>query len=159
MIKNQKGVTLVTLVIYVISILLIISALAIINQIFFNNADLLTESSHNMAEYNKFNMYFLEDVKNNSDAAVLEEGTAVSEEVEGNEIVFKDGTTYIYKEEDSGIYRNKVKICENIEACSFTKKIVTNEDIDFEKKVIEVSVDMNSGFDFSTVLEYVLKYW
>lgn len=157
--KKQNGVTLMTLVIYIIAMLLVLSILSILSQFFFSNTEVLAKNSDNMSEYNKFNMYFVEDVKNNTDAVVLNEGEKLENEIKGNEIVFKDGTTYTYKEADKGIYRNKVKICQNINKCEFAKKIVTNENINFEKQIVEVTMVIKSTSEFSPINEYVLKYW
>ena len=131
MMKSQKGITLTSLIIYIITLLLVLSILSIITQFFMRNKDMLTEQSQYISEYNKFNMYFIEDVKNNSDIY----------SISNNEIIFKDGTVYTYKSgEDNSIYRNKVKICRDVYLCEFTKKQDVNN-----KKVINVHIYMNEG--------------
>ena len=93
-------------------------------------------------------MYFLEDAKNNKDIYKITD----------NEIIFEDGTQYVYKAGgDKGIYRNKVKICSNIEYCSFSKKEKAEETV--TKNIISVQMIIKSSKLFEVSNEYVLKYW
>lgn len=117
-----------------------------VSENFFNNTKYISDTGKNVAEFNKFNMYFIEDVKNNSDVY----------SIENNKIVFQDGTTYIYAE--NGIYKGKVKICENIASCIFTKTEQTDEN-GFTKKIINVKMVINSSKEFIAENDYVLKYW
>jgi len=147
-VKSEKGITLMVLIAYVIILCIVVASLATISNFFFSNTDYITENAKYMAEYNKFNMYFVEDVKNNEDTY----------QVTANEIVFKDGTTYTYKgDKDSSIYRNKVKICTNIAYCNFSKAFSTVNDV--EKKIISVHMVIKGSKMFETTNEYVLKYW
>ncbi len=142
--KKERGITLISLIIYIIILILVISMLSIVSDMFFSNTKYITDSGKYIAEFNKFNMYFIEDVKNNKDTY----------KVTNNEIIFEDGTIYTYKKApDNGIYRNKVKICKNISFCQFT---TTEED---EKKLIQVKMVVNSSKHFEVSNEYVLKYW
>lgn len=146
--KQEKGITLLSLVIYMIVLVMVISMLAIISDMFFTNTKYLNESGKYVSEYNKFNMYFIEDVKNNKDTY----------EVTNNEIIFEDGTVYTYKEgPDYGIYRNKVKICNNIAFCNFTKTEKVEENI--TKNIIGITIAIDSSKSFIVENEYVLRYW
>ena len=150
MIRNEKGITLSSLMIYVIAIVITISILTGIMTYFNSNVKYIMNSGKYVSEFNKFNMYFIEDVKNNTSIYSISQNN--------DEIIFADGTIYTFKgEDDKGIYRNKVKICKDIEYCSFTKKI---EEVDNVSKVI-VSVDIYvNGEDlFQVSTDYVLKYW
>ncbi len=148
--KSEKGITLTTLVIYMIVMILVISILSIISNFFYANKGYILDSSKNISEYNKFNMFFIEDVKNNKSAEVYEEE---------NKIVFADGTVYSYVHGDTGIYRNKVKICNNIELCNFKKITETTENTNTEKQILKVRMVINGAKIFETENSYVLKYW
>ena len=63
--KTQKGVTLLSLILYMIALSIVIAMLGTISQLFFANTQYITENSKYVAEFNKFNMYFIEDVKKN----------------------------------------------------------------------------------------------
>ena len=147
MIRNEKGITLSSLMIYVIAIVITISILTGIMTYFNSNVKYIMNSGKYVSEFNKFNMYFIEDVKNNRYAQVRED-----------QIAFEDGTIYTYKSwSDRGIYRNKVKICSGISYCYFSKSTVTVNNT--EKYVIRVHMLIEDADIFEAVNEYVLKYW
>lgn len=143
--KSEKGITLVTLVLYIIVLLIVVGVLNSIHEMFYANLKHITNNSKNVSEFNKFNMYFIEDVKNNRNAQVSQ-----SEK----EVIFDDGTKYTYS--DKGIYRNKVKICNNIESCNFTLR---NEEHSTEKKIIKVNMTIKASNIFDAENDYVLRYW
>lgn len=146
--RKERGITLISLNIYIISMCIIIAALSMISNLFYSNTKYLEDNSKNISEYNKFNMYFIEDVKNNKNTYQVTE----------NIIIFEDGTVYTYKADtDNSIYRNKVKICENVGYCKFseTEETVNNT----TKSIIKVHMVIDGSKLFETVNEYVLKYW
>lgn len=146
--KSEKGITLISLTIYLTAMCLVIAMLATFSNLFYSNSAYLKENSKNMSEYNKFNMYFIEDVKNNKEVS----------SITNNEIVFEDGTIYTYKASpDNSIYRNKVKICKNIAYCKFKKdeQKINNT----TKKIIDVYMIISGTNLFETSNQYVLKYW
>lgn len=146
--KSEKGITLMVLIIYVIVLCLVIATLATVSSFFYSNTNYIVENSKSISEYNKFNMYFIEDVKNNKDI----------DEITEDRIVFNDGTIYTYKmSPDNSIYRNKVKICSDIVYCSFSNSTITTNEV--EKKLIQVSMIIKGAKLFETNNEYVLRYW
>lgn len=146
--REEKGITLLSLIIYIIALVLVVAILATVSDMFFSNTQYITDSGKYIAEFNKFNMYFIEDVKNNKDTY----------EVTDNTVIFEDGTQYTFeKAPDNGIYRNKVKICSNIAYCEFTKREKKEENI--TKNIVEVIMVIDSSKLFEVSNEYVLKYW
>ena len=81
--KSQKGVTLVALVIYIIVFTIVISILSVISSFFFSNVNFVKEQANYAPEFNKFNMFFIQDVKNNKNVTV-----------NNNTVEFADGTRY-----------------------------------------------------------------
>lgn len=144
--RSEKGITLTSLVVYIVLIILVVGLLSLVSQDFFKNTQYIMDSGKYIQEYNKFNMYFIEDVKNNTDIY----------SIQNNIIVFKDGTTYTFSNND--IYRNKVKICDNIKYCEFLKNDYIDEK-DFKKKIITVKIQIDGSEVFETENNYVLKYW
>lgn len=146
--KSNRGITLISLIVYMVVLTIVISMLAMVSDLFFNNTNYIMDNGKYISEFNKFNMYFIEDVKNNSKV------TSAS----SDEIIFDDGTIYTYKgDKDKGIYRNKVKICENISLCEFSKKENTVDG--FTKNILVVRIAIRGNKLFDTTNEYVLKYW
>ena len=146
--KEEKGITLVSLIIYMIILTFAIGMLGTVSDMFFANTNYITESGKYISEFNKFNMYFIEDVKNNQNTY----------EVTDHQIIFEDGTIYTYQENpDNSIYRNKVKICTNIAFCQFTKQ--EHKENNVTKNLIQVHMAIKSSKLFEIQNEYVLKYW
>lgn len=107
--KKQNGVTLASLTIYIIVAGIIVLMLSFLNANFFSKMTDLTNKTNVTNEYSKFCSAFIRDLKNSN--SVLEYNQ--------NEIRFSNGATYeIRKSENSSekyaIYRDSVKICENI---------------------------------------------
>lgn len=107
--KNEKGVTLISLTVYVIVMAIVVGVLAIITTFFYKNTIDIKDIDP-ITEYTTFNS-FISDEVNHSSIEVLE--------CKNNYIVFNDGVQYTFIEANKGIYRNKVKICSGIEKCSF----------------------------------------
>lgn len=144
--KSEKGITLTYLIIYVVLLILVVSTLSIVSTHFYSNTKYLMDNGKYVSEFDKFNMYFIEDVKNNKET--------YSED--SNKIVFEDGTIYTYSEKS--IYRNKVELCRNIESCIFSK-LEETDDNNFTKKIINVKLSTAGENKFETEINYVLKYW
>lgn len=144
--RSEKGITLTYLIIYIILLILVVSTLSIVSTHFYSNTKYLMDNGKYVSEFDKFNMYFIEDVKNNKETY----------SVDANKIVFEDGTVYTYSEKS--IYRNKVELCRNIENCKFSK-LEETDDNNFTKKIINVKLSIAGENKFETEINYVLKYW
>ncbi len=112
--KSQKGVTLVALVIYIIVFTIVISILSVISSFFFSNVNFVKEQANYAPEFNKFNMFFIQDVKNNKNVTV-----------NNNTVEFADGTRYDFNSDQKAIYRNGKAIAKNIQVAVFKPSTVT----------------------------------
>ena len=147
--NNQKGITLISLIVYIVVLTIILSILSMVSEMFFTNIEYITDKGKYVSEFNKFNMYFVEDIKNNKEILQIN-GT-------NTEIIFEDGTVYTFSDKDKSIYRNKVKICKNISNCIFSKSEVLSGEI--TKKLVKVEMLIKGSSNLKTSNEYVLKYW
>ncbi len=148
--KRQKGVTLLALTIYVIAITIVMSILAVVSENFFFNSSYVTDTGRYISEFNKFNMFFIEDIKESKD--FLEFGET--------ELVLDNGVTYTYKSSpDNGIYRNKVKICSHILYCTFRKRTEIDTESGISKNIVTVTMVLQGSKNYTTSVDYVLKYW
>ena len=142
--KTQKGVTLTSLAIYITMVLIIIGTLAVISGTLQSNIkEIYTEGTNN-AEIDKFNIYFLKEVK--------KQGNEISE-ISDNEILFSLGNKYTYNSNEKCIYLNdSIKIAEDIEKCSFSYNSNKTEN---EKTIITVTIKSINGEEKD--INYVLN--
>ena len=143
--KSDKGVTLMALVIYISVFTVVVSSMALLSSYFYNNMHLIKDDANYVVEYNKFNMFFIQDVKHNSTATI-----------ENNIIKFEDGTIYEYK--SNSIYRNDKEIATNVKSATFNLESYEVEST--TKNLIVVNLNIGEGEkEYQKEIEYVLKYW
>ena len=150
--KNEKGVTLAILIIYVMVFSITISLLASLSNFIYGNLDNVSSEQISSEEFNKFNTYFISDVKESKKAEVSQNGA------NGVTIKLESGSVYTYVKEEKAIYKNKEKIARNI--IDFTAS--TSTDTTSKKNIIDVSIktgkDTNKPI-FEKSIKYVLRYW
>ncbi len=143
---NQKGVTLVSLVLYVIALTIVIAIMTTISTYFYTNIGGVLHTPKYLAEFNKFNMFFVTDVKDYSSATVT-----------SDTIEFENGPTYKYQ--DGVIYRDDLIIAEYVMDCNFTMWPYTVNS--FSKNIITVNLKIGEDEEESLTqdIDFTLKYW
>ena len=152
--KNERGVTITSVLIYIIALTAVVIIIGRISTYFYRNMDQVTTNTAAAAEYTKFNSYFTDEIN-----------------IEGNEVEFWEPNLIIFSKSENqytfqgnGIYRNKVKICKDVEACTFsynedTKKIdvylkIYNREYNVTYTVAkEVTVPGGSGNGETTIAD------
>lgn len=114
MLKGKRGITLISLIIYVTAMTLLITVIANISKSFYKNVTRFSDTSGIEIQVEKFNTFFLKQI-NTSKISI----TNVTE----TEVLFSDGTKYIFDSTDKTIYcqtedRN-IKTCDGIEDVGF----------------------------------------
>ena len=111
--KNEKGITLATLTVYIIITVMGIAILATIMAYFSRDVKDISKNNIEVVELDKFYSYFLQDVKKTNND--------ISEIAANNKsITFTSGNTYSFS--DKTIFFNEtIKLAENIDACTFTE--------------------------------------
>ena len=137
--KSQKGITLISLTIYVIVMIAVVGIIAVVTGAFMKSLKDANFYNDPIAEYTAFNSYFSEEV-NHPGIKILE--------CKEDYIVFDNNVQYSFIAENKGIYRNKVKICWDIDSCTFS------EGIENGKSVVTVHF-VSGGQDRTT--KYTLK--
>ena len=138
--KEEKGITLGSITIYVIALLIIVGLISTITSFFYSNIINVNDNSRNMAEITKFNMYFLKDVKNaNNTVTVSGDNT---------NITFSSGNVYTFK--NNAIYQNKVKICDNVKNAQFKLEQSNN------KKIVTVLLSIGDNLEVTRTTKYVM---
>ena len=137
--KSQKGITLSSLTIYILLVLVIVGILATITANFQSNIKDMNDEGVSSSEIDKFNVYFLREVKR--------QGNGV-ESISDSEVIFKTGNKYTFK--DEAIYLNdNIKIAENIEKCNFSSSIVNGKEV--------ITVNIKAFNVEEREIEYVLS--
>lgn len=140
--KTQKGVTMMSLVIYVASFMMITGIIGYITTYFYNNMKIMDTSIGSSAEYNKFNLYMSKIVKEkNCKINKFDKYYITFETDEGK-------NTFVKPEDNDILYYNKTKLCSNVE------KFEIQVDDSTGKKVIKVLLQI-SGTAFGT--QYVIS--
>ena len=134
--KNQKGVTLISLTIYVIALTFVIAMLSVISTYFYKNVNETQDDVTPLTEFTNFNSYFMTDV-NTKKVSYLTTGSddnysyiALVNETNLNVI------KYIYVEHDKAIYRDTgsvengtkstITVARNVTRCEFNELEQTN---------------------------------
>lgn len=152
--KSEKGITLISLVIYLIAMVIIIALIASINGYFYKNINIENETQDMNLQFSRFTSYFTEDINKPNNGinkiGYLDEngGEATRDNFKQHYILFDSGNqyTFIKQKEEGGkvvygaIYYNSVKIASNITNCIFdstdsSKVTVTIEGNNFNQSI------------------------
>lgn len=137
--KSEKGITLISLTVYIIAMLVVLGILAVISRYFYANMSDVKENVEPYTEYTAFNSYFTDEINH--------EGIQVLE-CEKDHIVFSNGVQYTFIEENEGIYRDKVKICRGVKKCEFIYELKEGKST--------ITVNLNFGKENRNIT-YTLK--
>lgn len=110
--KSERGITLISVTIYIIVMAIVVGIIAVISGFFYNSIEDADTAKQPAQEYTEFNRFFSDEV-NRSGAKIL-----VCEETY---IIFDNNAEYSFVAENKGVYKNGVKICNNVDSCTFSK--------------------------------------
>ena len=113
--KSNKGVTLTSLIIYVIGMTIMVSIIATLTSFFYKNID-IGDINSNTTQYTKFTSILSEEVNKKNNSVI--DCQSLTDRV--SYIVFSSGNQYTFNQESKSVYRNNVKICDNIDICDFS---------------------------------------
>ena len=132
--KSQKGITMMSLIIYVMSFLAICGVVAVITTFFHNNSKVFSNEATASSEYDMLNAYLVKETKQSEDLATEN----------GSNLIFQNGNEYIFTKDENDEYgeiilKNKEKskyfiLCKYVK--SFTVKVVENN-IEMEIEILD----------------------
>lgn len=129
--KNNKGITLTSLVVYIAAIFVVIATLMRITTYFGDNMADVADVSFE-TEFQKINLYLLDETKKSKNS-ILE----ITEDEK--QITFSKGNKYTYNAQEKRIYLNEtIKVCEGVETCLFEEKTADNG-----KSFLELKIKIN----------------
>ena len=102
-------------------------------------------------KYTEFMSYFAKDIQEKNNAV---DTAGVSNSDQGEQIpyiTFTNGNTYKFSNENSTIYKNDIKICDNINICVFKKE-------NYNTKKDKITVNFKAG-DFSKIGDNALVFY
>ena len=138
--RNCKGITLMTLIIYVGVLFIVIAIMSSIIKNFYQNNTAVNEQTEEILEFNKFNVYFLKEIKKPEN-----ELEACVKDSEKNYVLFKTGNSFSLKNDI--IYYNNIQVCEGVKDLSFLYYS--------DKKTIQTTVSFKN--DFSKTITYKIE--
>lgn len=141
--KNESGITITSLVIYVMTLTLVVGLLSFITIFFNKNVTNVISTIGESVEYSKFNLYILKYVKN---------GYEIIDSQNDEEkcyIIFSNGEdTITFSLIQNILYFNKAKLCSNVDEFKWKEKIAENG-----KNVLETLITINGK---TYITEYVM---
>lgn len=147
--KSEKGITLVSLVTYIAVMIIVLVVMNSIITIFYNNNQGVRLSVKEIIEFNKFNIYFLKEIKayNNSVDTI--------DSKDGNPyIIFESGNSFLFK--DNRIYYNNIIICSNLKNVKFENETNYRDDgeEEIDKSIVIVSLEFEN---FRKTMKYKIE--
>jgi len=150
--KNEKGITLVALMVYIVTMAMVVLTVTNITRYFYNNVRYTDNTTEYSENYLKFMAYISKEINVNNNTILditetsedLEDGN--EEEIEQYVIFSKTYNQYTFKE--NAIYKNQEKICENIRSCEFIKE---------KDNQLTINLEMTDGTQYNntyTIITY-----
>lgn len=141
--KNSKGITLISLIVYVVGMTLVVALIATITSFFYKNINVGDINTDNTTQFTKFSSVFSDEI-NREDNTVIDCKTYTENSIKISYIIFSSGNQYTFKKENNAIYKNNIKICENIEDCDFSYIFIDSKysiTVNFKTKNIDMTGD------------------
>ena len=148
--KSEKGITLIELIVYVLVMTIVVGIMAGVSNFFYDNLWVVKDGAKYAGEFDKLNSNLIVDVKANKHV--------VANNIDKT-IIFEDGATYKYNEQDEGIYRGKNKIAANVKAFSVSNKTIIINNVEKDILTIKVIIGNSSKNLINKQIDYTLKYW
>lgn len=141
--RRDKGITLTSLIIYIIVLVIVVGIIASISTFFYQNVETITEDSNNNEEFIKFNSYFTQEVNETNNKPV-----EVGKNGDQNYLLLTNGNQYTFT--NGSVYLNKIRICQNIKQCTF----------ELDNSMEKVTVNFIANNNFKKTITYTFnKYW
>lgn len=137
--KNNKGITLISLITYILGMTIVVALIATLTSYFYKNID-TSGVNNDTTQYTKFSSVFLEETNKNNNSVIdcksLKDGISY--------IIFASKNQYTFDENSKSIYKNNIKICDDVEMCDFSYVFVDSKyqiKVNFKTSNIDMSGD------------------
>ena len=140
--KKSNGITLVSLVIYVVVMTIVLGVMSSIITNFYKNTDTVQGNVQEIVEFSKFNTYFLKEVKTNNNKVDY-----VSND--NSYILFTSGNSFSISGNE--IFYNNIKICNGVQSMQISLGRNGNG---IDKSIVNVTLNLES---FNKSISYKLE--
>lgn len=137
--KSNKGITMISLITYIIGLTIVTALIATLTTSFYKNIN-VSDVNSDTTQYTKFSSIFSEEI-NNKDNYVID-CKPITNGV--SYIIFSSGNQYTFDEKSKAIYKNNLKICENVDMCEFSYLFIDSKykiKVNFKTSNIEMTGD------------------
>lgn len=141
--KNNRGITLTSLIIYLIGMVIVIGIIATLTSFFYKNINIQDIYYDTTTQYTKFSSIFSDEI-NTENNFVIDCKTSMDNGIKISYIIFSSGNQYTFNSENNSIYKNKIKICENVDDCDFSYSFIDSKysiKVSFKDKSIDMTGD------------------
>ena len=140
--KKEKGITMISLVVYVAVMTVVIGVMSSIITSFYKNTDTVQGNVQEIVEFSKFNSYFLKEVKinNNKVDHISSDNTY---------ILFTSGNSFSIS--NNKIYYNNIKICDEVQSMQISLGKNGNG---IDKSIVNVTLNFEN---FNKSLSYKIE--
>lgn len=141
--KRENGITLTSIIIYIIALLIVVGVISSLTNYFYKNININQNNNLTNEQFIKFNSYFTSEI-NQEGIKVIESG----ENANSTFITFSNKQTYTYSKENKSIFLNEMKLCESIDNCAFA--------YEQQEKRYKITVNFKAG-NFERTTTYYTK--
>lgn len=143
--KSEKGITLTSLVMYIIGITIIFAVVANITIYFNKNSRTIEYTTNNSAQITRLNQYLINDTKKENVQIIETNENVITMQANGETI------KYTYDKNSKGIYRNKVKIANDVQSLEIKKEIIYDK-----TKLSLINITIGEQEQIQNNLEYII---
>lgn len=138
MLKSNKGVTLTSLVIYVIVLMIAIGLMSNFSGYFYKNTNKITIKENYEEQYTKFLAYITKDI-NSDQLNFVKTGTDSGKKY--LIFIFKDGSQHQYVYSNENIYY--ISVSETVPKKILLCNKVTNLTMDYSANILQINMTIN----------------
>lgn len=151
--KSEKGITLTSLIIYVIAMVITITIITVVTSYFYKNVDITDNSYDYLKEFTKLETYFSEEANKNRNQIL--EISPLENQGSANEVfvMLSSGNQYTFIRANNAIYQNNVKIGNDIKNCEFSEEMKNG------KQVLIIKIQLNDKNNTERTMKYALNNW
>jgi len=141
--KSERGITIATLMVYVVAMAMVIITVTNITRYFYANVTYTEDTTEYAKDYLAFLQCITEEInKTNNTVFICDEDEDENGEYQRYIIFSKTHNQYTFMQSENAIYKNQTKICENVTECSFGQSENGTK--------LAISLTLKDGKEYST---------